>query len=361
VGAQPAAEEAPRARLSVTAEGCAATPVMIAERVRRRSARIEFGDFAPGVAAQLQIAIRPAANARSNAELSVQWPDGRRAERRLEAPSCGEALDALALLIALMLDPTAPPAAQGHAERVRPEAPAAQPEPAPEPSETAPATPEAPTAPAPTEAEPAQATGTSAAANTADERRAVGALGRGQGRAAPAPFAFEVAAFGASAELISGPTPQLMPGIGLWGFVALRGTGLFAPALRLRATRVWQAGRAEPGGVAEFRLDTLHLDLCPLGLRWAQLAARGCLAGGFGSLHASGADSYLPRSQEEPWAQLGGALDLTADFLPYVQFGARLGAAGALVRYRFAFRPEVFYRVAPLVLEANFGVGVRFP
>ena len=41
------------------------------------------------------------------AELTVVEPDGRRFARRLEAPSCAAATDALALVVAITLDPSA--------------------------------------------------------------------------------------------------------------------------------------------------------------------------------------------------------------------------------------------------------------
>ena len=99
-----AAAPANTARLEVdAAPGCSTRDELIA-RVAARSTRIRFVNDATGVPA-LTARIEAGPRGGVVAELIVEEPDGRRFARRLAAPSCAAATDAVALVVAITLDP----------------------------------------------------------------------------------------------------------------------------------------------------------------------------------------------------------------------------------------------------------------
>jgi len=168
------------------------------------------------------------------ARLDVTWPDQQRSTRTLAAVSCEEANAALAFLITLALDPSAAPASAT----------------APRPSEPS----------------------------------------------GPQPLAFERFELGPVGQLLFGPAPGAMFGLGLQLTATWHGAGPWLPALRLSATYGWQRDASAAGGTADFSLEALRLALCPLGARWGQWRAQACLGAGLGRLRASGAGSFAPQS-----------------------------------------------------------------
>ena len=99
-----ASAQANTARLEVeAAPGCSTRDELIA-RVVARSTRIRFVNDATGVPA-LTARIEAGPRGGVVAELIVVEPDGRKFARRLEAPSCAAATDAVALVVAITLDP----------------------------------------------------------------------------------------------------------------------------------------------------------------------------------------------------------------------------------------------------------------
>jgi hypothetical protein len=163
------------------------------------------------------------------------------------------------------------------------------------------------------------------------------------------------------AQLAVGVAPSAMPGFGLQALAALRGSGMWAPALQLRATRAWLDGWAAAGGSADFRLDSARLDLCPLGWRWRMLTGRACLAGALGSLAAAGSRSFGARSQSRLWVDAGATLTLAADLGRLLQVRVNTGLALPARRDRYAFGPDVFHRVSAVCWQGDIGVGLRFP
>jgi hypothetical protein len=307
------------------AERCATRDAIVA-RVAERSQRIELVDDAPLV---LRAVVQESTRNLVSAELHVTWPDGRTSLRRLNAPSCAEALDALALLITLTLDPSAaltpanaekepviteaPPAAES-------KSPASEPQPQPQPESES------------------------------------------ESRASPTsePFALSHVAFGLAAHGLLGVAPRLMPGIGASALVAFDGHGLWTPLLQVRVTHAW-ASATEAAGTADFQLDRADLVACVIGLRSATLAARACVTGAIGRLHARGSETYDPNDHARLWVSAGAELLLSAELVGPLQLQAGAGLAVPLRRDRFAFAPRVFHRVAAAVLYGHLGLAVRFP
>jgi len=102
----PAWGQTTAARLEVEAQPSCSTRDELIARVAARSARIRFVDDGAGVPV-MTARIDAGPKGAVVAELTVVEPDGRRFARRLEAPSCAAATDALALVVAITLDPSA--------------------------------------------------------------------------------------------------------------------------------------------------------------------------------------------------------------------------------------------------------------
>lgn len=347
------------ARLEVEATpGCATSGDLIA-RVAARSTRIQFGeagdqagDRAGDRAPTLRARIGPDKNGGVLGELFTEQANGRHAARRVRAATCAEAIDALALIIVVSLDPASVLAAASAGEAAPPPA-AASPgardlvrgaEPPPPFHPTAvprpPSTPPMSPAPVP-----------SPLVTTSD----------GAGREAPLPPAVRWFGFGAAAQLVAGPAPRIMPALAVRAVVGLDRPSLWSPALRLTATHARQGPAGEPGGTATFALDTLALDVCLVRLRASRFDLRACAAGAVGRLSAAGSNTYSPTSADRPYLGAGGTAVLGLALGPHLDLSAALTAADTLIRDRFEFSPAVFHRVSALTLIADLGLGLRFP
>ncbi len=331
----------------------------LAARVAARSRRIHFDDDAPGPT--LRAIIAPGPRGGAVGELQITEPNGRSSTRRISAPSCAEATDAIALIIALTLDPTSAPSATPAPHT----APSAAP-PAPAPA----ATPPAASAPAPARA--GEAPGSSPTAPRPESSRA-----RAPAPVVPppaveandivvAPPVPPVAARsrfggGVAGEVVSGPGPEPLPGFGVYLVAALDRDALWSPAAILRGTHAWANGLIESGGTAAFTLDAVTLDACLLRLAASAFEARACATGLYGRLAASGSETYSPTTASRPYAAAGGALALSAAIGRLLEISGRLGGGASLVRDSFAFSPTVFHRTAAVTFSASLGIGVRFP
>lgn len=335
-----AAQQAPGASaLAVDAAESCATRAAIVARVRKRAPQLAF-DVAGGPA--LHVAIERAPSA-VGATLTVQSAGGERSERRLSATSCADIVDAVALLIALTLDPFGASAAE------RPPRSASDehaPEPLAAPVEPAPAV-EAVAVPSP---EPVPEKSTAPAVSAPSVEPATS-------RAA---WRLEELALGVSGGALAGPSPEVMPTAQLWAFASLRGWGVLVPALRVQGQHAFETEVTYDAGVASFVLDALAVDLCALRFHGGIVALRACAAGSFGSFRARGSATFEPRSYGRRWLSAGPALRATLE-VGILQLEARFTAEAVLERYRFAFQPQVFHRAAPWAAQANLGVGVRFP
>jgi hypothetical protein len=345
------APDSVRVHVSVAAEPQCATPEAIAEQVRRRSQRIEFVADTSEVP-HLRVTIGGAGGRDRVAELAVEWPDGRRSERRLSAGSCEAAVDALALVVVMTLDPEA---VREGGEREQ--------EMAGTSTNTNTSTGTSTSTSTSTGTSTSTSTGTSTSTSTSTYTDTDTDSGSDTDSDTDVGGVLGFAHFAAGAEfrLFSGAAPRVMPGGGLYSRLAFNGFGLWAPALALQLAHVWIDGLAEPGGTADFALDVAELDVCPLGVRLAAFAGHACLASAIGRLSASGSDSYAPRGHDELWASLGGALLLSVQLGAHLELQGGLGLDGPLRRYGFAFAPDVFHRVPKLCLQGHFGAGVRFP
>jgi hypothetical protein len=343
-----AADEQSIARLEVRALPSCTTREELVARVTARSRRISFVDTVddiPTVRATIEAGAAPGSVI---GEMEMVRSDGRRASRRITARSCAEATDALALVIALTLDPTGVAATE---------------------SSTGASTARgAPTSVSPAAAAPAAAApATATAAPTERPRAAEDALA-----APPAPAVIRATeppvpivtrlrfGAGAAAQMVSGPAPAAMWGVAIDAGAYWDRNALWSPALVLSAMHTWSGNLQELGSVAAFTLDAVELDACPTRLTVSIAEARVCATASAGRLMAEGSDTFSPASASRLVATAGGAASIELDFDRFEVSGG-FGAAASLIRHSFQFAPMVFHRVAPVTLTASLGLGVRFP
>jgi hypothetical protein len=112
--------------------------------------------------------------------------------------------------------------------------------------------------------------------------------------------------------------------------------------------------------VADFSMDLLTLDLCPVRLAASWVEARACASGSLGRLAAQGSHTYDAMSSSRAFATAGATARLALPLGSRVAILARLGAGATLWRDAFEFIPTVFHRVASVTLVGDVGVGVQF-
>jgi len=364
--AAPAELASASARLEVQALPDCTTREEVAARVAARSRRIHFDDEqATGPTVRAVIAHGPHG---AVGELVIVQPDGRTSSRRLSAASCVEATDAIALIIALTLDPLSAAASTGAAPSAAPGRPGATalPPSAPRsaPTPTANEPPRSPAEAIPAR-RPAAAQPPESPARPEREAPPPASVDRGPTviSAPPAPLVVTRSRFGggATGQAIFGLAPGALPGLGVYLIAALDREALWSPALVLTGTHAWSNGLSETGGTAAFTLDALTLDACPLRLHLAPAEARACGTALYGRLDASGSDTYAPATASRPFVSAGGALLLSLELGRLFEVTGRFGAGASLIRDSFAFTPAVFHRTAAVTVAAGLGLGVRFP
>jgi hypothetical protein len=326
-----------RARLEVRGDAECLSRSDLASRVASRSPRIQFVDDA---AISAQVSLTSARPGNVVAELVLGTVGAEQPPRRFVARSCAEAADAIAVIIAVTLDPTLKrrpatsrerdqnavpvpePAPSGNPESPKAAAPADRPavakQPAPPPAVESPAPP--------------------ARSPSAAMRRQLGAYVAGQ--------------------TIFGPAPSVMPGLALYGMAGLDRAGPWAPALFVGATHSWRSNLSERGGTASFALDAGTLDACPMRLRWAWLDVRPCASALVGRMAASGADIDQPASSSRPFAAAGVALN--AGFGATVALYLRLGVGVTLTRDSYELANAVFHRAGLITTSISLGGGIGF-
>jgi hypothetical protein len=260
--------------------------------------------------------------------------------RFVSGKTCAEVVGALALIGALAVDPrastapiaTAPTAAEAAG-------PATTAPPATTTSAPPPAPPAATTAPEPARDRPSVAPAPTA---SSDQRGRVEV-------GAQAEVAFVAGAVGSGrlfVDLSIGPR-----------------AGLFAPALRLAATRSLDVDRAAAIGGATLRWTAGALDVCPIRVApAATVSLRPCAGSSFGVLDASGTGIATSVSRSRPWATVSAFGRLVWEPLSWLDVELELGVVAPLYRESFFFMPGVSVYEAPAAaLLSRAGLGVRFP
>lgn len=326
--------------------------------------------------------------------------------RHIASPDCDDALDALALVVAISLEARsreiasrgprrAPPRARSRAP-VRPAPPPAVAPLAPEPVTPPPPPavvpeasgsggtdapeiiepPSAPRAleppPTTTPSEPSPAAPIEAPAPVARVASETPALApEAEPRSASAePPALEqlVFASGASAQLLMGVGPVALLGGQFWARVAWERGSIWSPELGVSIAHQRREGLDEGAGQADFALSSASLDLCPLRLGSAALHLQPCATGSLGRLQSEGHDTFSAGGRSRPWATLGGNAQLVARW-SMLELRGSMGVGHPLVRDSFRFGRScegvgcaegVFHQVHAAVWLATLGAGLRF-
>jgi hypothetical protein len=323
------------ARLEVRAAPDCTTRDDLISRVAARSPRIRFVEDASA------LAIRAVFTVGHNVvgELILAGPSGMPSSRRLVTRSCAEAADAMALIIAVTLDPSSaldvPAAGADNGTGTAASAPLAG------------ATPAGPSLARGARGEPARAAAgapsaiASASAPPVTSRRRFGAQLAGQ--------------------LVWGPAPAVMPGLAAYAVFGIDRDALWSPALLLGFAHAQRTGLAEQGGTADFALDVITLDGCPVRTRQSVIEARTCVAGLLGRLAARGTETYLGATASRPFAAIGASGVVGVRLGSRFELVARVGAGYPLIRDSFEFAPDTFHRVAPVTLAGSLGLELHEP
>ena len=349
-----------RARLVVSAPALCLTHDDLARRVRARAPTVTFADDAA-------ILARVAVTAYSPTSQVVAVDVTRRGERQhprmLRTRTCGEAADAVALILAVTLDPTsqASPAANTGSDEssshiggdsappglTGSSTPGASHTSAPgrgtRPLATEARAPAAPPVPQLISKPPKLAPASPPATPSTTARPGTGVR----------------LSIAAAADALFGASPRLMPGFSLSAALEGATDAAWSPALSLRWTHVWTSGVAEPSGAASFTLDAGTLDACPLRWRWSQLAVRPCASVLVGRMATHGSGTTDDAGADRPFSAAGLALQVRLG--QTVEVAARVGVGVALIRDTYAFGDQVFYRTGFLTTSASLGLGAHWP
>jgi hypothetical protein len=372
-----------------------------AVRVRQRTSAVRFVQRGQRISVRLRIEQSASG---LDASVSIEARGRAPLRRHIESPDCEDALDALALVVAIGVegrsDPTAgapprrrprggprplspestlPPVSEASPDPAAPPSavsPAAAPAELPAPAPMSPppdaATPEVPSAPPPAVAppapltaspssEPPRATARVAPVSSEPEVDAPERLGT----SGPRPF--HVGA-GLSAQMSLGVAPQPLIGGALWVATGYDGEGVWSPELLVGATHQRLDGLTRASGEVDFALNAGGLSFCPVRLGSPTLQVRPCGAVVIGQLSTHAHETYDARSRDRPWRTLGGSIELLS-VVGVVELRAAIGAAAPLIRDEFQFglvcsgpacEADVFHRVAPVIWSGAAGAGIRF-
>jgi hypothetical protein len=357
-----------------------------ASRVSKRSLRVRFVERAPQV--RVLLSIRPEGAALA-ARVRLEGPGRPALDRHILSPDCDDALDALALVVAITLEgwpapprrappprrtprrvPVPPPATELPVPEARAEPPAAL-ETAPSPDEPAiveplpnPLEPPSPPPTASTSEPTAAVEGTPPAPEPPVVMTPL-PLGppEADGDAAVDGPALRLSA-ALAVQWLAGLAPAPIAGGGLFLRATWDGEGVLSlsPEFGLGFTHHRGGGFQEPGGEAAFALDSGTLEFCPLRIGNADIALRPCALGSLGRLTATGERTFDGHSRSRPWATAGGGLVGSAR---WGVFEFRLAGAfsAPFVRDSFSFGSaenggSVFDRVDAGVWLAGAAVGV---
>jgi hypothetical protein len=299
--------------------------------IARRTSRARRGGGTGEVKYRFTIEVQ-LSDAGARGTLRIAEKDGGTTERDVPARDCANAIEAMALIAAVILDPraaTTSPVSEGDAEPI---ADAAGTTPAPPSRTSAPQRPPV--------AAPAAVSG-SQASPRADDRsptwqtrlRAAGAL---QGAVAPG-GALGVAA---GADLFRADS------------------GLFEP--RFALTAHFARGEASTGfGVAELTWYAGRLTACPVG--WPKsggLTLRGCAFAEAGALRGDGSDTRNPRGSTAFWLAAGPSTEIEVEVTRWLALAVEAGIVVPAFHDEFVFVPDEVAHQVPTA-GAWVAAGVR--
>jgi hypothetical protein len=285
--------------------GCPDEAAFVA-RVRARTTKVRLA-WAGEAARAFTVAVEktPAPLGR----VIVENRDHSEATRQVQADTCADVVDALALVVALAVDPMA----MSPTEAASPQAP--------------------PAAPSPSARQPAHLPGDG------------GVFG------------------GVDVALASDVEPRIV--VAGSPYVGWRATGarLFAPSLRLAFILATTGMIPLTGGTAAFTWTVGRLDGCPIAWPRGALRVAECMRLEAGALEAAaGTEVSGPRTVLRAWVAAGALARAEWSFFPPVFVDIEAGALVRVTQDRFYFSPgnTPAFDVPPLGATAGVGVGVLF-
>jgi hypothetical protein len=250
-------------------------------------------------------------------ELRLIERDGSLRQRSVRFTTCAEAVQGLALITAVSLDP------QSLLEPAPADSSPPKPAVAPKPAAPPPVIPAAKLAPLPKE-------------RAARLEASVGA------------------AFSAAFQAL----PATALGGTLFVDVASASTLGFAPLVRLSLNHVERRGLAEADSKANFALTLGTLSACPVRLRGGRFDVRPCAFAGGGVLRSWGSETDDPHVSTRPYAAWGGSLLFFARISQSVELIDDVALGTTLIRDQFAFGGAPFGRTLGLYISND--IGLRF-
>ncbi len=169
---------------------------------------------------------------------------------------------------------------------------------------------------------------------------------------------FWTAALYGSAE--SGAGPDFLFGGGFSLESASGESSLWAPSARLLVTHNRRGKFTEALGTAHFELTIASLDLCPSQTMGDIFRLQVCATMEGGILRAEGRDTFRPTTSDRPWAAFG--LGATSEILLAGPVGLsyRGAAVFPVVRDTFQFGTTIFHEIPPVALDLSAGISIRF-
>jgi hypothetical protein len=302
-------------RLSYTAsDGCPSRDAFL-ERLRARTTR--FREAIEGEAARVFTAdLVFGANA-SRGKLTVRARDGSSTTRELKAPSCEQVGEALALIVAIAIDPQA---------LVEVAPPRSEPEPPPVPS------------PPPDAARPP------------DVRRSEPMVRTVRG------------AFGLRWDEVSGVTPILRPVLRPFFEIISDRPGAFVPGLRVSFAWTRNARVGTAYGEADFSWYAGRIEACPFRLGSVAVSLSSCVTFDAGALRVVGQDATASTARTRPWVSTGLNARGSARVWRFVFVEVEVGAAAPWFKDRWVFADGSAIQAAPPITAwMGAGLGCRFP
>jgi hypothetical protein len=272
--------------------------------------------------------------------------------RRLEADSCDEVANGVALMVALALDPHAlatPAASRVETEAGTLPAAAETPDAAPASEEDAALPPPSlPPPPSPPPPPPPPLPGRVAAAS--DER--------------PSPFKAFVrhVVAGADAAVATGVAPKpLFAGAPFLGWRSSLTRPLSA-TVRVAFLRAGTGVLSVPGGSADFTWTVGRVDGCATLRPTARVALSPCARLEGGVLEVEGFSVPARLAQDSAWIAAGPLASIEWTPLRPLSLDAQIGSSFRLTEHRFVILPaSTAYQVPPVGFEAEAGLGLSFP
>ncbi len=320
-GQQPAG----RVLLSLDYEAPAKCPsrLEIAERISQRSDRVSVTDGVGDFHVRVRIT-GTAGKAIAHLELT-RGSDTK--VRSTPVSACEDAMDAIALIIVLAVDPRA----------------SLTPRP------------------------PQPATGKSRGARVARASRHAGAkpqqvpLAVDRGRRPSPPLVGEEMGIAPEISILGGVGPRPLVAGGLAGRWTLEAASGLNPTLHVAALRSLSQDVATPAGTANLRWTGVAGHICPARLHWESLAALLCATADVGVVEAVGRDTPNPEGVSRWWFAPGVGLGFEWRPSPGVLAHSGIRASVPVLRDRYFLRPdETVHRPPVATAAANLGVGARF-